>query len=346
MNALIDLRWMAIGEAGGMEQLAYELANSLARVADCGRFYIYCPKETYSEFRLESKAEFELIDSEIMRLVPERESYQCGTGFGDSRSRLMGVAPKFPGSLSYSTIEVDVIHSIGGYVAEEFRAYRNVATILDLQHRHLPHCFSADEIEARERNHIRALELCDRIFCISNFVREDVLRQYKADPERVVTIWPTPSLHAWLDTPSRIVSESIKRLGIEGEYIFFPAHGWPHKNHIVLIDAFALMRKSFPGLRLALSGGKFDQEHPVFQRIAEKGLEKAVFHLGYCTPIEIHCLLKGAKVLVFPSKFEGFGLPVAEAIIAMVPVVCSDIPALREVAGESALTFDPADFVV
>ena len=66
-------------------------------------------------------------------------------------------------------------------------------------------------------------------------------------------------------------------------------------------------------------------------------------HLGYCSPLEVRCLLEGAKALVYPSKFEGFGLPVAEAIILGTPVVCSNIDTLKEVGGDAVVTFDPTD---
>ncbi|MDE0770507.1 MAG: glycosyltransferase, partial [Opitutaceae bacterium] len=100
-------------------------------------------------------------------------------------------------------------------------------------------------------------------------------------------------------------------------------------------------KQSIPNLRLVLTGGELGADHPALSLIREFGLESSVKHLGFRTPLEVRCLYRGAGVLVYPSLFEGFGMPVAEAILAGTPVACSDIAPLREIGGDAIVTFDP-----
>ena len=205
-------------------------------------------------------------------------------------------------------IEVDLVHSI---VATSLLVlgYRNVVTLLDLQHRHFPEFFDEDEVEAREANHELALELSEKVICISDSVRRDVQKSYDVSGNKLNTIWPIPSSHFWIDLPDRVGGKIRKKFKLVDDYLFYPAHAWPHKNHEILIDAFALLRKRFPNIQLVLTGGKFSSDHPARKKIEKHGLQKSVMHLGYCSPLEVRCLLEGAKALVYPSKFEGFGLP-------------------------------------
>jgi hypothetical protein len=133
----------------------------------------------------------------------------------------------------------------------------------------------------------------------------------------------------------------LKGLGLDSGYLFFPSNGWPHKNHEKLILAFAKAKESIPNLRLVLTGGELGPDHPASKRIGELGLQQSVKHLGFRTPLEIRCLFEGAVALVYPSLFEGFGMPVAEAILAGTPVACSNIAPLREIGGDAVATFDP-----
>lgn len=91
------------------------------------------------------------------------------------------------------------------------------------------------------------------------------------------------------------------------------------------------------------SGRPFPQDHPALKLTKEFNLEQRVLHLGYRSPMEIQALYQNCFLLVFPSLFEGFGMPVAEAIIAGKPVACSNCTSLPEIAGAAGHTFDPTN---
>ncbi len=344
MNILIDLRWMTIGKAGGMEQLAFELVASIGRICREGIVFVYCPQRTFREWRFDSPSVVQCIDSDVTTLVPQASLLAYNGNGAVSPSCKLGCVLNDYGASSVERVaDIDLVHSIGGYISPELRQYRHVLTILDLQHVHFPEFFSPDEIRAREQNHAEAIRISERVICISEAVKRDVIRHFKVEEEKLSASWVIPSGHAWLRPSKRLVEKVLGPLRAPTDFLLFPSHAWLHKNHARLVDAFAIVRESFPNLTLVFTGGEIGESHPAKTQIERHNLSESVVHLGYCTPLEIRCLLERAQALVYPSLFEGFGLPVAEAILAGTPVVCSDIAPLNEIGGEALVTFDPTD---
>jgi glycosyltransferase involved in cell wall biosynthesis len=341
MDVLLDLRWVVLGRAGGLEQMAYELVAALAKVSRQDTFYLYCPDRVFQDWLFKSDSNMALIDSDRFALVPERVSYDRSEGRPSGNLERLGVVALDGSEGPPRAISVDLVHSIGGYVHDELLDYRNILTIHDLQHIHLPHHFDEAEIATRNARYLTSIHASEAVISVSDFVKRDIVAQYGVKPETVTSIWNIPS-----GSPTNRLSKSkedriLGKMGIDFEYLFFPSHGWPHKNHLKLVEAFPFIRESLPNLRMIFTGGKFDQEHPAAKKIRSLGLEEYILHIGYRTPTEIRCLYQGAKALVYPSLFEGFGMPVAEAIESGVPVVCSDIEPLVEIGGEAVVTFDP-----
>ena len=127
-------------------------------------------------------------------------------------------------------------------------------------------------------------------------------------------------------------------------FFFFPANLWAHKNHSVLLRAFEQFRSSSPEhLRYSLVLTGFG-DWPRF--LAENGRVEGVEHLGFVSAAQLGTVFRQATALVFPSLYEGFGIPVLEAFALGCPVVCSGVGRLPEVAGDAALLIDaksPAD---
>ena len=114
----------------------------------------------------------------------------------------------------------------------------------------------------------------------------------------------------------------------------------PHKNLPRLIRAYGRKKRDF---RLVLAGLRGFHAEAIERQIEELGLRDSVQITGWVPRDELHSLYERARAFVYPSLFEGFGMPVLEALAAGIPVACSDIPPLREVAGDAALFFDPLD---
>jgi len=124
-----------------------------------------------------------------------------------------------------------------------------------------------------------------------------------------------------------------------GNYILAVGNARPRKNLSKLIKAFEILSAQRPNLKLIIAGKKDWRMEKIINSV--KNLENKIIFTGFVSETEKQALIKNANTLIFPSLYEGFGLPIVEANILDTPVVCSDIPAFREVAGESALFFNP-----
>lgn len=129
----------------------------------------------------------------------------------------------------------------------------------------------------------------------------------------------------------------------DGGYLLCASTTHPHKNHIGLLRAFARLAAGHRGLRLVMTGVRGFAETRIRQCIAELGLSARVDCRGWVPREELYELFRRARGFIYPSRFEGFGMPVLEAMAAGLPVACSDIEPLRSLAGGCALLFDPDD---
>jgi glycosyltransferase involved in cell wall biosynthesis len=141
------------------------------------------------------------------------------------------------------------------------------------------------------------------------------------------------------DTSNRLDGLNLHR----AEFAVYPANFWPHKNHERLLSATARIVREEPRFLLVLCGALDENREEVRGRVVSLRLEPNVRLLPYLEDADVTALLEGAEFLVFPSLFEGFGLPVLEAMALGTPVACSDLPALIEVAGDASLFFDADD---
>jgi glycosyltransferase involved in cell wall biosynthesis len=142
-----------------------------------------------------------------------------------------------------------------------------------------------------------------------------------------------PSLGA--DAPSAVELRHVYGLG-SGPMIVYPAITHPHKNHRFLLDLMA-GHWTDPELRLVMLGGRGAAEAQVQADIVRLGLERRVVRPGRVSDADRDGLVAAADALVFPSEYEGFGAPVAEAMALGTPVICADQPALAEVVGDAGL---------
>jgi glycosyltransferase involved in cell wall biosynthesis len=196
-----------------------------------------------------------------------------------------------------------------------------IVTLHDVQHLELPHLFGAAERAFRRLAYDRAARRATRIVVVSGFVRDRAAALLGLDPGRIRVI------HSGVDH-AVFRPEEVER----EPFLLYPARPWPHKNHRRLLEAFALVRRERPELRLILTGGGAHGPLP-------DGVEAA----GLVGLDELASLYRRASAVVFPSLYEGFGQPILEAMACGCPVACSEVASLPEVAGGAARLFDPED---
>jgi glycosyltransferase involved in cell wall biosynthesis len=219
-----------------------------------------------------------------------------------------------------------------------------ICTVYDFQHREHPEFFTLGEWLERERNMATALERADALVAISDFTRSAAISTARVDPVKIVTIHPRVPLK---DNKTPCITSVLTRLGLrKSHYLVYPANFWIHKNHDVLPGALAIarFRNLLPeGVRLVCTGVHSDRQRSFEGRTTAMGMQNSFVFPGYLPSSELFELLTNSAGLIFPSCYEGFGLPVVEAMAAGVPVACSNATSLPEVAGNAAVMFDPLD---
>jgi glycosyltransferase involved in cell wall biosynthesis len=210
---------------------------------------------------------------------------------------------------------LDAIHFPLSVMLPLVSAQPAATTILDLQHEFLPENFPRWELTYRRYLYGASARRSEIVIAISEHARETLVERLGLEPERVRTI------HLGVDL-ERFAPDAEPR----EQFVLYPANRWPHKNHETLFRALALL----PEYRLVLTGH-------------DGAVPDGVDARGRVSREELASLYRRAAALVFPSLYEGFGQPVLEALASGCPVACSDLPPLREVAGDAAVYFDPTD---
>jgi glycosyltransferase involved in cell wall biosynthesis len=126
-------------------------------------------------------------------------------------------------------------------------------------------------------------------------------------------------------------------------YLFFPANRWAHKNHDTLLRALKLLKNRGENANVVFTGFDTHGGYPVLQKALEYGIAECVHTAGYVTVPQMAYLYRSAEMLVFPSLFEGFGIPPVEAMAAGCPVAIASSSCLPEICGDAAEYFDPTD---
>jgi glycosyltransferase involved in cell wall biosynthesis len=191
-----------------------------------------------------------------------------------------------------------------------------------------------------------SLRRADKIIGVSNFTAEEILKYYKVDRKKVGWIHNAVS-EEFIQKARSLTPEEIKKIkekyNLPEKYILYLGTFQPRKNLLTLIEAFALIKEQIDTVKLVLAGGKghnFDRK--IGEMIEKNRLEGDVFFPGFIDETDKPAVFSGALVFCFPSFYEGFGIPILEAMESGVPAVVSDIAPHREIAESAAVFFNPS----
>src|SRR3989344_1062641 len=191
-----------------------------------------------------------------------------------------------------------------------------------------------------------SLKRADKIIAVSEFTRSEIIRYYKINDKKVICIYNAISEEFLIPTTNDQQLIAIKkRYNLPENYILHVGTMQPRKNIPLLIKAYAKIKNKLPDIKLVLAGDKeshnFDKNIEI--EISKNNLKNDIVFPGYIEQKDLPYVFRLAKLFAFPSLYEGFGIPILEAMSQKVPVIISDIPVHREVAGDTALYFDPAN---
>jgi len=186
-----------------------------------------------------------------------------------------------------------------------------------------------------------AIARSESIITVSNFTKNDILKNYPSIPETKISV----TYEAAKNDHAKDVkndADILKNRGIMKPYIMYVGNAYPHKNLERLIESFLLAKKEIKDLELVLVG-KEDYFYSRLKSSIDDPARSGIKFAGFVPDDELDQIFRSARSFVFPSLYEGFGLPPLEAMARGVPVISSDHPCMKEILGESAYFFDGND---
>ncbi len=187
----------------------------------------------------------------------------------------------------------------------------------------------------------RFLRRADAIIAVSECSKRDAIRLYNIAPEKITVIYEGVNPALKPETNSAHIAQIHEQYAHGQPFIFYLGTIEPRKNISAIVDALKILRSRGLPHRLLIAGRKGWLYQPTLDHIAETGMNDAVDFLDYVPDADLPALFGACDAFVFPSLYEGFGLPPLEAMACGAPVVCSNTSSLPEVVGDAALMIDP-----
>jgi glycosyltransferase involved in cell wall biosynthesis len=304
----ISLLTLVPGVVGGSETYARELCRALARVGELD-YRAYVPAIAA-----------DAADGLHAKVVRE---YRASATM-PRRVAAMSLAAARPRPLrrALELDRLDAIHFPLSVMLPPVDRPPAATTVLDVQHDVYPEFFGRAELAYRRRVYGWTVRRSRVVITISEHARAALVERLGLDPAHVRAI------HLAVDHERFAPADRERR-----PFLLYPANRWPHKNHERLFEALRLVRRERPELRLVLTGSGHDG----------KPTPEGVQLRGRVSADELVELYRTASALVFPSLYEGFGMPALEAMACGCPVAVSRVASLPEICGDAALYFDPRE---
>lgn len=248
--------------------------------------------------------------------------------------------------LRIKSLKIDVFHE-PTFIMPFFKKCPTVTTVHDLAYKFLPECYTL-----RNRLYLgqlmrRSIKLSDRIIVISEHAKKDVLMNFRVKEEKVKVIYLAVdgSFHSIKDKRQERLAQVKAKYGIAKYFILTVSLISPRKNLVNLIKAFSELKKN-RGIahQLVVVGKKGWLYEDVFREAARSEYWQDIIFCNFVSHDDLVLLYNAAEVFVYPSLYEGFGLPLLEAMACECPVVSSNRSSLFEVASDAAILVDPYDF--
>ena len=235
--------------------------------------------------------------------------------------------------------QFDLIHSMA-FVLPVIKVCPGIVTVYDLSFERYPARFPLFQRLYLSTQTRRSCQVASRVVAISNSTKEDVSVIYGVDSEKIDIVRPGVSRQFHRLSPRKIEAFKQKK-ALPQQFMLHVGTIQPRKNLPLLVEAMADLNRE--GVHLVFVGGKGWDSQEVYDRVGELGLEQRIRFTGYVADSELPLWYNAASALVFPSEYEGFGLPVLEAMSCGTPVIAAENSAIPEAAGQAALLFKEGD---
>lgn len=320
--------------SGGGFQYEIALAMELNRINQ-HRVYFFVLNEKSREILGNYGIESILIESSFWHKITRYINRQSWFYRLSEKLRLISFFEK-----TIEKYDIDLVYftSPSGLALDLIR-HNYVITVWDLCHRDHPEFPEVNfyrQFEIREQLYTNVLKKAVAVITDNEITREKLSSWYGVDKNRIHIIpFPIPVQ----SRPNRRIDVRAK-YSIEGDYIYYPAQFWPHKNHVYILEAIKILKQKEIELTAVFSGSDKGNLHYVMQYAKQIGVSEQVKFIGFVPPEEIYSLYENALALVMPTYFGPTNLPPLEAFAIGVPVIYSNLEDMKEQVGDSALLCD------
>lgn len=251
--------------------------------------------------------------------------------------------------LDYRVPPNSIFHSLDPIFIPKNRNYRRIVTVHDI----IPIIFQKQYLHTLKPliknlylQSINELPYVDQIITISQYTKKDIIKHLSIDENKIKVIYEAADPVFKIHSNSHCQNNIVNKLRILGDFILFVGGIDPRKNLETVIKALKNISLEYRNISLVIAGSDFKTEQDPIKKKIDKFIEKnnvgdKIISLGYVEDDILACLYNRAKMLIFPSFYEGFGLPIVEAMSCGCPVIASNRTSIPEIAGDAAILSDP-----
>jgi glycosyltransferase involved in cell wall biosynthesis len=347
-TVVVDARLVA-GTAGGVEQVVAGLARGLSVLSDGSEQYLFLTHRASQSWlvphiagpcRIVGSAQSAKV---LAKALAARLSPTLRRSWWRSLERIVRL-----GQSPLARAHDRELESLGADLAHFPRQdaiLTGIPSIYhphDLLHLHYPAFFSRQELEERAATYAEHCRRASMIAVSSSWTRDDIAARLGL-PESLVHVVPlAPSLELVPQQSAAELETTRTAHHLPEQYALYPAQFWPHKNHVALVEACALLRDRYHlRVPIVLAGRKTEHTAAVIARIRDLDLGSLVHLTGYVTASQLRCLYQLATCVAIPTLFESASFPMMDAFLTGIPVAASTATSLPGQAGGAAMLFDP-----
>jgi glycosyltransferase involved in cell wall biosynthesis len=320
MQIAIDALEVSLNKRVGMGNYADNLIRSLALIDQNNNYTLYVNR-LQNEYDLIKQENFKYkkLNSPLIRSFWS----QC----------------RLPLELMFK--KPDILHLPTGHKVPFNCPAHTLVTIHDLAFVKFPQYFENSVKWRCLRFTEHAIAKAEKIIAISESTKKDILEYYKVDPRKVEVIYHGVDAEFKQIKNKPMIDAVCLKYGINSPFVLFVGVLQPRKNISRLIRAFKQVLNYRRDLQLVIAGNKGWMYEEIFNTLKQSGIAERVVFTGYVEKPDVVCLLNAAKVFVLPSLYEGFGMPILEAMACGVPVVSSNVSSMPEIVNDAGILVDP-----
>ncbi len=318
----------AARERAGIGRYTRELIRALSRRDHANQYVLFVPRDAHNAL-----LQFDWPENFSITRAPLTERVLAALW---QRARVPLPVETFIGA-------VDLFYS-PDFLLPPTRARRAIVTVHDLSYVRVPECFPEPLLKYLNRAVPQALQRADLILADAASTQRDLADVYRVPLEKIRVLYPGADARFRPDVAED--AKSRVRARTRGKpYLLSVGTIQPRKNYVRLLEAFAKIIANcglqIANLQLVICGGRGWMYDEIYQAVERLGLSERVLFTDFVSDDDLPALYALATLFVYPSLYEGFGLPIAEAMACGAPVLSSNASSLPEVAGDAALYFDP-----